>query len=68
MLKLAVVRVNDKTGEQTILLETAALSDSLAAELRKLHLPGLRGRNTRKALRALAEVEGELRAQSIRLP
>jgi hypothetical protein len=67
VLKLAIVRVNDKTGAQKILLE-APLAEHLLEELTKLHLPGFRKRNSRKALEALAAVETRLKQETIRLP
>jgi len=67
MLKLAVVRVSDNTGSQTILLDVP-LEESLLEELHARHVPGFRTRNKRKAAEALRGVEDRLKQQTIRLP
>lgn len=67
MLKLAIVRVNDRTGARTTLL-SVPLEDALLTELHTLHLPGFRTRNKRKAAEALRRVETALKQQTIRLP
>jgi hypothetical protein len=67
MLKLAIVRVNEKTGAQKILLDIP-LETQLLTELHSLHLPGFRKRNKRKVAEALRAVEDALKKQTIRLP
>jgi hypothetical protein len=67
VLKLAIVRVNETSGKQHILL-SEPLAEILAEELRPLHLPGFRKRNIRRAIEALAAAESRLKQATIRLP
>lgn len=67
MLKLAIIRVNDTTGEQEVLLDVP-LAESLADELHRRHLPGFRKRNVRRALEALDAAEAQIKQQTTKLP
>jgi hypothetical protein len=66
VLKLAIVRVNEKTGAQKILLDVP-LEEHLLAELRPRHIL-FRKRNLRRVAEALRVVEDALKQQTIRLP
>ena len=66
MLKLAIIRVNDRTGKYEIMLD-APLAENLAEALHALHRPGFRTRNVRRAIEALGVVEAHLKNRTIQL-
>ena len=66
MLKLAIVRVNERTGKYDVLMN-APLAENLAAALHTLHRPGFRKRNVRLAVEALALAELQLKQQTTQL-